>query len=74
MNRLNEIACHNVLAAELAALPPSVRLTIYDADEALLDLPISSKFNGEPEFLTRLFQAGRAAVATCTDGLPAAAD
>ena len=61
MNRLNEIACHNVLAAELAALPPSVRLTSYDADARLLDLPISSKFNGEAEFLSELFEAGRAA-------------
>ena len=60
-NRLNEIACHNVLAAELAALPASVRLISYDADEALLDLPISSKFNGEAEFLSELFTAGRAA-------------
>ncbi len=64
MNRLNEIACHNVLTAELAALPPSVHLISYDADEALLDLPISSKFNGESEFLSELFEAGRAAVAT----------
>jgi NTE family protein len=64
MNRLNEIACHNVLAAELAALPLSVRLTTYDADDALLDLPISSKFNGEAEFLSELFNAGRAAAAT----------
>lgn len=74
MNRLNEIACHNVFAAELAALPRSVRVTTYEADEALLDLPISSKFNGEPEFLTGLLQAGRAAVATSTSGLPAAAE
>jgi len=73
-NRLNEIACHNVLAAELAALPASVRLTIYDADAALLDLPISSKFNGEAEFLSELFEAGRAAVPTRTGGLAAAAD
>jgi NTE family protein len=61
-NRLNEIACHNVLAAELAALPSSVRLITYDADSALLDLPISSKFNGEADFLSELFEAGRAAV------------
>jgi NTE family protein len=61
-NRLNEIACQNVLTAELAALPPSVRLISYDADAALLDLPISSKFNGEAEFLSELFSAGRAAV------------
>jgi NTE family protein len=63
MNRLNEIACHNVLTAELAALPPSVRLTTYDADDALLALPISSKFNGEADFLSELFAAGRAAAA-----------
>ena len=65
-NRLNEIACQNVLAAELAALPPAVRVTSYDADEALLDLPISSKFNGEAEFLSELFQAGRAAAGAST--------
>jgi NTE family protein len=63
MNRLNEIACHNVLTAELAALPAAVRLTSYDADDALLDLPISSRFNGEEEFLAELFEAGRAAAA-----------
>jgi len=62
-NRLNEIACHNVLQAELDALPDDVALTSYDADDALLDLPISSKFNGEEEFLSLLFNAGRAAVA-----------
>ncbi|HUB12141.1 MAG TPA: patatin-like phospholipase family protein [Acetobacteraceae bacterium] len=73
-NRLNEIACHNVLAAELAALPACVRLVSYDADAALLDLPISSKFNGEAEFLSALFQAGRAAIPTCSGGLRAAAD
>ncbi len=58
-NRLNEIACQNVLTAELAALPASVRVTSYDADDALLDLPISSKFNGEADFLSELFEAGR---------------
>lgn len=68
MNRLNEIACHNVLAAELAALPHSVTLTSYDADDALLDLPISSKFNGEEAFLSLLFKAGRTAAAI--QGLP----
>ena len=65
-NRLNEIACQNVLAAELAALPASVQLTSVDADDALLDLPISSKFNGEAEFLSELFQAGRTAAAQAT--------
>jgi NTE family protein len=72
MNRLNEIACHNVLIAELAALPASVRLTSYDADQALLDLPISSKFNGQAEFLSSLFRAGRAAAARPTASPPAA--
>jgi NTE family protein len=62
-NRLNEIACQNVLAAELAALPASVTLRIYDADDALLDLPISSKVNGEEAFLKQLFESGREAVA-----------
>jgi hypothetical protein len=61
-NRLNEIACQNVLEAELAALPAGVSLTSYDADEALAHLPISSKFNGEEAFLTTLFEAGRNAV------------
>jgi NTE family protein len=60
-NRLNEIACQNVLAAELAALPAAVKLRIYDADEALLHLPISSKLNGEEAFLRELFEGGRAA-------------
>jgi NTE family protein len=67
-NRLNEIACHSVLAAELAALAPGVTLTTYDADDTLLDLPISSKFSGEQEFLSLLFNAGR--VAAATQGTP----
>ena len=70
-NRLNEIACHSVLAAELAALPRSVTLTTYDADDTLLDLPISSKFSGEQEFLSLLFNAGRTAAAA--QGLPRSA-
>jgi NTE family protein len=65
-NRLNEIACQNVLEAELAALPAGITLTSYDADEALAHLPISSKFNGEEAFLTTLFESGRAAVGTVT--------
>jgi NTE family protein len=68
-NRLNEIACHNVLTAELAALPPAVRLVSYDADDALLDLPISSKFNGEADFLSQLFAAGRAATPTVREAV-----
>jgi NTE family protein len=70
-NRLNEIACANVLATELEALPEGVALTSYDADDALLDLPISSKFNGESAFLSSLFNAGRAVAAI--QGLPLSA-
>ena len=58
-DRLNEIACQNVLLAELAALPRAVRLRTYDADDVLMHLPISSKFNGEEAFLAELFEAGR---------------
>jgi NTE family protein len=58
-NRLNEIACHNVLAAELAALPACVDLRVYHADEALLRLPISTKLSGEEALLSALFRAGR---------------
>ncbi|MEA2730680.1 MAG: hypothetical protein QOF70_5155, partial [Acetobacteraceae bacterium] len=60
-NRLNEIACQNVLTAELAALPASVKLRTYHADEALLYLPISSNLSGEEAFLEELFESGRAA-------------
>jgi NTE family protein len=60
LNRLNEIACHGVLEAELAALPPEVTLTSYDADRVLVELPLSSKMNADPDFLNQLFQAGRA--------------
>ncbi|MCW3474823.1 patatin-like phospholipase family protein [Rhodovastum sp. RN2-1] len=61
LNRLNEIACHGVLEAELAALPGRVRVSAYDADKVLAELPLSSKFNANPAFLTELFEAGRAA-------------
>ena len=61
MNRLNEIACHTVLETELSALPAGVRLVSVDADPALADLPISSKFNTDPPFLMELFHAGRLA-------------
>ncbi|MDE2517138.1 MAG: patatin-like phospholipase family protein [Rhodospirillales bacterium] len=67
LNRLNEIACHNVLAAELAALPQGVRLISIDADAALADLPISTKFNAEEAFLDTLFEAGRHAAAAAIE-------
>ncbi len=63
LNRITEIAGQNVLAAELAALPSGLRLIEIADDTALGDLPVSSKFNGEAEFLDHLFQAGRAAAA-----------
>jgi NTE family protein len=72
MNRLNEIACNNVLQAELAGLPPSVQVTEFDADGALLALPVSSKFSADPAVLRRLFAAGRAA-AEARIGAPARA-
>lgn len=62
LNRLNEIACHNVLEAELAALPRGVHVTCFEADATLRRLPIASKFNASPDFLATLFQAGRRAV------------
>ncbi|MGH7042749.1 MAG: patatin-like phospholipase family protein [Acetobacteraceae bacterium] len=58
-NRLTEIAGQNLLAAELAALPPGLRVLQIEADAALGDLPVSSKFNGEAAFLAQLFEAGR---------------
>lgn len=58
MNRLTEIACQGVLDAELEALPASVRVESYAADDALRRLPISSKVNGEADFLAELFGAG----------------
>lgn len=60
-NRMNEIALHTALAAEIAALPPSQRLTSFDADEALLGLPISSKLDASAAAISALFHAGRAA-------------
>ena len=63
INRLNEIACHNVLEAELAALPASIRVRSFAADAALTELPIASRFTAEHAFLGELFAAGRAAAA-----------
>lgn len=58
-NRINEIAFQNVLEQELETLPRTVRVRSYEADEALADLPISSKLNAEESFLRGLFAAGR---------------
>lgn len=63
LNRLNEIACQSALDAELRTLPAGVRLVVHGADAVLGDLPISSRFNAEPDFLRTLFDAGRAAAA-----------
>lgn len=62
LNRANEMAFQNVLEAELAALPPSVHVTVHEADAALGSLPISSRFNVDGDFLHALFTAGRQAV------------
>lgn len=61
-NRLNEIAFQRAIESELAALPRSIRVTNYEADAALADLPISSKVNADGNFLRALFAAGRASV------------
>ena len=61
INRLNELASQNVLDTELAGLPPEVRLVDYRADGVLDELPMSSKFNVDEEFLDMLFAAGRRA-------------
>jgi NTE family protein len=61
LNRVNEIACHSVLDAELATLPQGTRMRSYDADKVLNELHLSSKFSNDIGFLTRLFEAGRAA-------------
>jgi NTE family protein len=72
-NRLTEIAGQNLLAAELAALPPGVQVREIDADAALTDLPVSSKFNGEAAFLAELFAAGKAAAGRAVAAAPAPA-
>ena len=65
MNRLNEIASHNILQAELALVPDTVRLRVFDADAALRDLPAASKFRADPAIIRFLFAAGRAAAEGC---------
>jgi NTE family protein len=72
-NRLTEIAGQNLLAAELAALPPAVQLLEISADAALGELPVSSKFNGEAAFLQELFEAGREAAARAVATTPSPA-
>jgi NTE family protein len=73
-NRMHEIAFHTALAAEIAALPPGVRLTTFNADAALLGLPIASKMDASAAAIAKLFQAGRAACADASDPLREAAD
>jgi hypothetical protein len=63
LNRVNEIACHSVLDAELAALSQRTLMRSYDADKVLNELHLSSKFSADIGFLNRLFDAGRAAAA-----------
>ena len=58
--RIAEIAGERVLATELAALPPTVRLVELGADAALADLPVASKFAPDDGLIARLFTRGRA--------------
>jgi NTE family protein len=74
LNRLNEIACHNSIEAELRMLPPQMRLREIDAEATLSALPVSSKFNADEAFLTKLFEAGRKAAAPARGVAGAAAD
>jgi NTE family protein len=64
LNRLNEIACQSVLHYELEALPPTLKVACYEADDALASLPISSKMNADGAFIEELYQAGRRAART----------
>ncbi|MGH7100994.1 MAG: patatin-like phospholipase family protein [Acetobacteraceae bacterium] len=74
-NRLNEIAFQRAIESELAALPRSIRLTNYEADAALADLPITSKVNADGNFLRALFAAGRASARQAEEAAePLAAD
>lgn len=72
INRLNEIACHNVLRAELALVPPSCSIRIVDADAVLAPLPLNSKFRPDPGVLHALFEAGREAAGAGADAAAAA--
>lgn len=58
--RIAEIAGERILATELAALPPTVRLIEIGADAALADLPVASKFAPDDGLIARLFARGRA--------------
>ena len=69
-NRVNEIAFQGVLEHELAALPRTVHLRTYEADEALARLPISSKLNAEEGFVRGLFAAGRDVARAQEEGSP----
>ncbi|HUA76436.1 MAG TPA: patatin-like phospholipase family protein [Acetobacteraceae bacterium] len=73
-NRINEIAFQGVLEHEIETLPRSVRVRSYEADEALLGLPISSRLNAEEGFLRGLFAAGREAARAQEASAPLAAD
>jgi NTE family protein len=74
LNRLNEIACHNVLRYELEALPAALDVACYSADDVLGALPISSKMNADQQFIGTLFAAGMTAAHRGHDSRPEAAD
>ncbi len=64
VHRLHEIAFQAPLDAELAMLPPKLRLTEISADDALARHSLTSKMNTDKGFLDVLFAAGREAAAT----------
>lgn len=72
-NRQVEIAFQRALEAELARLPPSIRLTDYEPDEELAALPISSRLHAEGNFIRALFIAGREAAHRREASAPGAA-
>jgi NTE family protein len=63
VHRLHEIAFQAPLEAELAMLPPHIRLRDIPADAALARHPLTSKMNTDRNFLETLFAAGREAAA-----------
>jgi len=67
-NRLNEIACQNVLEADWRRCLKAFALTSYDADEALSHLPISSKFNGKRLFSPHCSKPGGTRPELARDG------
>jgi NTE family protein len=62
-HRVNELAFLTTLQTEVALVPPSTRLSIYEADEALAHLPAYTKIKAGEVMIANLFAEGRKAVA-----------